>query len=169
MHCKADAQTTLFKSPLGGLILTAKPCALTSIQFQDCLDFSFDLTPESELWPVLNQAKNWLENYFDSKPIPCPCPLELSGTFFQKQVWQILQTIAFGQVCTYGELALRIRPELGKSGHLARAIGQANGKNPCVIAVPCHRVVAANKKLGGYSAGIARKKILLQHEGVFIL
>lgn len=87
-------------------------------------------------------------------------PLDLSaGTQFQQRVWTALQQIAGGQTRSYGELA-RL---LGKPG-AARAVGGACGANPIPVLVPCHRVLAANRKLGGFSGGLQWKRLLLERE-----
>jgi len=88
-------------------------------------------------------------------------PLDLRGTVFQRKVWAVLQQIPAGRTLTYGELARRV----GLSGG-ARAVAQACGANPAAVVVPCHRVVAADGGLGGYRWGVARKKTLLEGEGV---
>ena len=83
------------------------------------------------------------------------------GTEFQLKVWSELRRLRPGTTATYGEIAERI----GRSG-ASRAVGQANGANPVAIVIPCHRVIAANSGLGGYSSGLHRKRWLLTHEGV---
>jgi O-6-methylguanine DNA methyltransferase len=87
-------------------------------------------------------------------------PILLVGTAFQQAVWQVMTKIPAGSVTTYGNLARYIR-----SPGAARAVGAACGANPVVYLVPCHRVVAANGGLGGFSSGIAIKKMLLKAEG----
>ncbi len=89
-------------------------------------------------------------------------PLDLSGgTAFQWKVWNALLKIARGQTKSYGEIARAIgRPKAG------RAVGGACGANLIPVLVPCHRVLAANKKLGGFSGGLNRKRDLLAREGV---
>jgi methylated-DNA-[protein]-cysteine S-methyltransferase len=90
-------------------------------------------------------------------------PLDLSAaTPFQRRVYERLLHIGYGQVGTYGEVARDIGAEMGT----ARAIGQAVGANPVAIVVPCHRVVAADGRLVGFSGGIERKAALLRHEGI---
>lgn len=84
-----------------------------------------------------------------------------TGTDFQRQVWQALRAIPWGEVVSYSGLAERIgRPSA------SRAVGLANGSNPISIIVPCHRVIGANASLTGYGGGIERKRWLLEHEGV---
>ncbi len=86
---------------------------------------------------------------------------QAGGTPFQRQVWQALTRIPAGTVRRYGELARTLgRPEA------ARAVGHANGANPIAILLPCHRLVGADGRLTGYAGGLARKRWLLEHEGV---
>jgi O-6-methylguanine DNA methyltransferase len=92
-------------------------------------------------------------------------PLDLSGgTTFQRQVWNALRKIARGQTKSYGEIARAIgRPRA------VRAVGGACGANPIPVLIPCHRVLAANNKLGGFSGGLNRKRELLVREGIKIV
>jgi O-6-methylguanine DNA methyltransferase len=91
-------------------------------------------------------------------------PLDLSnGTMFRRKVWNTLRKIACGQTKSYGEIARAIgRPKA------VRAVGGACGANPIPVLVPCHRVLAANKKLGGFSGGLNWKRSLLAREGTII-
>ena len=90
-------------------------------------------------------------------------PLDLAGTAFQKSVWHALRKIALGKTKSYGEIAATIgRPKA------VRAVGGACGANPVPVLVPCHRVLAANKKLGGFSGGLDWKRSLLKREGIKI-
>jgi O-6-methylguanine DNA methyltransferase len=88
-------------------------------------------------------------------------PLDLSGTEFQKNVWNALRKISSGKTKSYGEIARAI----GKP-KAVRAVGGACGANPIPVLVPCHRVLAANKKLGGFSGGLDWKRSLLKREGI---
>lgn len=90
-------------------------------------------------------------------------PLDMAGTEFQQSVWNALRKIAPGQTKSYGEIAQAI----GKP-KAVRAVGGACGANPIPVLVPCHRVLAANKKLGGFSGGLEWKRSLLKREGVKI-
>ncbi len=88
-------------------------------------------------------------------------PLDLTGTAFQKSVWAALRKISLGKTKSYGEIATAIgRPKA------VRAVGGACGANPVPVLVPCHRVLAANKKLGGFSGGLDWKIDLLKREGI---
>jgi methylated-DNA-[protein]-cysteine S-methyltransferase len=87
--------------------------------------------------------------------------LEQSGSSFQQQVWSALRMIPPGSVLTYGKMAV----QLGQSTAY-RAVGMTNGLNPVAIVVPCHRLVGASGALTGYAGGFARKRWLLEHEGI---
>ncbi|PKO19340.1 hypothetical protein CVU37_03875 [candidate division BRC1 bacterium HGW-BRC1-1] len=90
----------------------------------------------------------------------CPSiPLDISGTAFQKAVWEILRQIPVGALTSYSEVANRLgRPTA------VRAVAQACGANPISVLIPCHRVVAKNAALTGYRWGLERKSSLLQRE-----
>ncbi len=90
-------------------------------------------------------------------------PLDVEGTDFQKSVWREMRKIASGKTKSYGEIAEAI----GKPGAV-RAVGGACGANPIPVFVPCHRVLAANKKIGGFGGGLHWKYKLLKREGVEI-
>ena len=88
-------------------------------------------------------------------------PLDLAGTDFQKKVWQALQKISLGKTQSYGAIAAAIgRPKA------VRAVGGACGANPIPVLIPCHRVLAANGKIGGFSGGLDWKRRLLAREGI---
>ena len=88
-------------------------------------------------------------------------PLDPAGTDFQRKVWRALRRIPFGETKSYGEIAEAI----GKA-KAVRAVGGACGANPIPVLIPCHRVLAANKKSGGFSSGLKWKRLLLAREGV---
>lgn len=116
---------------------------------------------DQEETPVLVEARRQLEDYFAGDRRDFDLPLDpAGGTAFQNKVWAAMRAIPAGQVRTYGDLAT----ELGSS---ARAVGTACGRNPLPILIPCHRVVAASGRLGGYSGweGTDTKKRLLALEG----
>lgn len=151
-------------SPVGRLRLVAQCGALLAVLWESDppsrvrLDASMepcDSRPE----PVLIAAKEQLDEYFAGERRQFDLPLELCGTPFQKQVWNSLLTIPFGQTRTYGQLADQIG-----NPKAVRAVGAANGKNPISIIVPCHRVIGASGKLTGFAGGLDAKKMLLQLE-----
>lgn len=88
-------------------------------------------------------------------------PVTLAGTEFQRRVWDGLRRIPAGEAWSYARLAR----EIGND-QACRAVGSANGRNPVALVVPCHRVIAADGTIGGYSSGMDNKRWLLRHEGV---
>lgn len=109
---------------------------------------------------ILDAACCQLDEYFAARRRVFTLPLDFYGTEFQKQVWQALLTIPFGQTRSYGELAAQI----GRPGAM-RAVGAANGRNPISIITPCHRVIGRDGKLTGFAGGMEAKAWLLRHEG----
>lgn len=111
---------------------------------------------------VLEQACSEVAEYMMNAREKFDLPIDLStGTEFQRAVWRRLQRVRFGKATTYAELAEQIgQPES------ARAVGNAVGSNPLPIIIPCHRVLAAHGRLGGFSAGLSRKRKLLAIEGI---
>lgn len=101
-----------------------------------------------------------LHDYYAGKLNTFQTPLKPCGTSFQQSVWHALQTIPYGQTRSYAQIARA----LGKPTAF-RAVAQANGANPLCIIIPCHRVINADGKLGGYAGGIERKQALLAQEG----
>jgi methylated-DNA-[protein]-cysteine S-methyltransferase len=119
--------------------------------------------------PIPTQVADWhrtamaaLNRALEGKPPQILPPLDLSaGTDFQQNVWNALRQIRAGQTRSYGEIAKAI----GKPDAV-RAVGGACGANPIPVFVPCHRVLAANRKIGGFSGGLDWKRMLLEREGV---
>lgn len=109
--------------------------------------------------PLLRQAVAQLQDFFDGRRQAFDLPLSPHGSAFQRRVWAALTRIPAGETRSYGDLAAELCTA-------ARAIGQANGANPIPILIPCHRVVAANGALGGYSGGegAPTKRFLLDLE-----
>ena len=111
--------------------------------------------------PISTNAANQICEYFINIRSEFDFPVEPCGTPFQKQVWDALRAIPYGCVVSYSDIAAQIgRPKA------VRAVGQAVGRNPCLIAIPCHRVLGKNGRLTGFSAGLDIKKQLLLLEGV---
>ena len=90
------------------------------------------------------------------------CIRDRNGTDFQIKVWKEIKKIKHSKTKSYSELAKAIKKEKA-----VRAVGTGCGKNPLLLFIPCHRVLAKNSKLGGFSAGVEKKRFLLEHEGVF--
>ena len=146
---------TAYDSPLGELLLLSDGAALTGLDLEPHTPQTG--TQKDDL-PVFAQTRAWLDRYFAGTPSPMDIPLAPQGTAFQQRVWAALQGIGYGATCTYGELAR----ELGCPS--PRAVGQAVGRNPIGILIPCHRVVGAKGRLTGYAWGIERKQWLLEQE-----
>ena len=153
-------------SPLGEVRLRSDGESLTGLWFvgqvNDAKAIS-DLEIKNDL-PIFVQVESWLESYFSGKRTSITIPLQPKGTSFQQRVWQILQEIPYGETMTYGEIAQRIAKEKGVETFSAQAVGQAVGKNPISILIPCHRVLGKNGALTGYAGGVHRKEQLLQLE-----
>lgn len=105
-------------------------------------------------------AKKQLQEYFNGKRKEFQLSLSVEGTDFQKQVWQQLKAIPFGECRSYGDIAQALNKPKAM-----RAVGAANGRNPLPIIVPCHRVIGSNGALTGFAGGLDMKEWLLRHEG----
>lgn len=101
-----------------------------------------------------------LDEYFHGGRTTFELELAPRGTPFQRQVWQALREIPYGQTSSYGELARQVGRPKG-----SRAVGRANGSNPIAVVVPCHRVIGADGSLTGYASGVEIKRLLLELEG----
>jgi methylated-DNA-[protein]-cysteine S-methyltransferase len=108
---------------------------------------------------VVNVFKQ-LKEYFGRQRKEFDLPLEIFGTEFQKDVWNELKKIPYGETISYGELANRMGDK-----NLMRAVAAANGANPIPIIIPCHRVIGADGSLTGYGGGLDVKQKLLELEG----
>lgn len=148
--------TAIYDSPIGPLTLTFDGEVLTGL----CIGKTDDdrVSHLSTSLSPLSTCLRWLDLYFSGhKPDFLP-PIKLIGTDFQRRVWQALLEIPYGETTTYGELARRI------GCRSAQAVGQAVGRNPIAIVVPCHRVVGSDGSLTGYAYGLEKKQYLLQLE-----
>ena len=156
----------MIQTPLGEVRLRSDGKSLTGLWFvgqvNDAKDNS-DIEIKDDL-PIFGQVETWLESYFSGKQTSIKIPLQPKGTSFQQRVWQILQEIPYGETMTYGEIAQRIAKEKGVETFSAQAVGQAVGKNPISILIPCHRVLGKNGALTGYAGGVHRKEQLLRIE-----
>ena len=150
---------TQYHSPVGKLLLTCTDCGLSGIYLNR------ELPAQASEHPILHRTAAWLDAYFRGCPPAAEMPLDLEGTEFQKMVWQILLMIPYGEIRSYGSISREMSALMGKENMSAQAVGQAVGKNPVSILIPCHRVVGSNGKLTGYAGGIEKKVWLLRHEG----
>ena len=158
--------TDLFASPLGEILLVSDGETLSGLYFEG--QKYVPALPEAEKdpsLPVFKSARAWLERYFAGEKPEVDLPLCAAGTAFQRAVWDLLKEIPYGATVTYGELAERLAARRGRPCS-ARAVGAAVGRNPISLIVPCHRVIGADGSLTGYAGGLARKRALLQLEGI---
>ncbi len=150
-----------YLSPVGNILITCDEDFVLSIDFisssLNCIENANDLTIK---------VHKWLDLYFSNqKPNPNSLPLMICGTSFQREVWEQIKQIPYGEITTYGKIA----QEIANNHHIlkmsAQAVGNAIGKNPFAIIVPCHRIIGSNHHLVGYAGGIEKKEFLLRHEG----
>lgn len=160
-----------FESPLGAITLAGTEHGLTGLWFDgqryDRCGLPEQVT-ENRDPAVFAEARRWLEEYFAGKQPDFLPALELTGSPFRRMVSEIMLTIPYGAVMTYGAIAKEAAARTGLKRVSARAVGGAVGHNPISILVPCHRVVGANGSLTGYAGGLTRKVWLLEHEGVSV-
>ena len=159
---------SLFDTPLGSMVVLADEVALYLLQFVDSdyldgeiaklhIKIKAAITPGNT--QPMDVVKAELKSYFEGALKIFKTPVHLLGTPFQKLVWSELLCVPYGQTRSYSDQARAI----GK--HRAyRAVANANGANQFAILIPCHRIINSNGNLGGYSAGVHRKKWLLGHE-----
>ena len=146
----------LLDTPVGRMALECEGEALTALYLPNR-----PMEPAGVETPLLAQGRAELAEYFQGKRRAFDLPLAPKGTPFQLRVWNELANIPYGTVISYKELAQRVDRPKG-----FQAVGQANGRNPLPIFLPCHRVVGANGSLTGYAGGLEVKQWLLQLEGV---
>ena len=157
MRQQSELDMAVLDSPVGRLAITTGHNALIS------LNFVTDDTPLQPPATELGQeVARQLNGYFADASWRFTLPLAPSGTPFQHRVWQRMAAIEPGETRSYGELAAEL-------GSAARAVGGACRASPLLVIVPCHRVIAAGGRLGGFSgavdgAPLARKRWLLEHE-----
>lgn len=148
----------LFHTPLGPILLQATPFGLQSARLLQPTDPLPALSDEASRCPVLCQAMDWLSAYFGHKALPPQPKLLPQGTAYSRHVWAALRAVPYGQTVTYGQLARLLQPASSP-----RAVGQAVGRNPLLLFVPCHRVTAV-QGLGGFAYGVEAKRWLLRWE-----
>ena len=147
-----------YDSPIGPLFMRSNGTALTGLSPFLSGKLQDDL-------PVFQEVRDWLDAYFrGEQPDPRQLPLDPPGTPFRKAVWAELLSIPYGSSRTYGEIAHALGIPRG-----AQAVGQAVGRNPIGIIIPCHRILGTRGKLTGFAWGLEKKKWLLSHEGVIFL
>lgn len=155
-------QASTFKTPWGWVTVTASDKGLTSIDLSPSARVS-ESRPQGNdpAGAIVEEAKRQLLAYLDGARREFSLPVDWSeGTTFQRKVWRAITKIPYGRLRSYQWVAVRVG---GKQ--YARAVGMALGANPVPIVVPCHRIVAHDGSLGGFSCGLPLKRRLLKLEG----
>lgn len=152
----------LYSSPLGTINLVSNDNSLIQLWLPG-QNNGISYTAESNNLPnIINDTKDWLDKYFRKEnPDPTAIALYFVGTVFEEKVWKEVMKIPYGKVITYGQIAKTFTGKMS-----SQAVGQAVGNNPLALIIPCHRVIGANNKIGGYGGGIETKIWLLEHEGI---
>lgn len=158
---------SFIQTPLGMMISIFSPKGLCLLEFLDNKTLVNDIHAiikvfNSHLPPNNSKAiklQHQLNRYFDGTLTQFSIPLDMIGTEFERKVWHELMNIDYGQTISYSEQAKKM-----SMPNATRAVASANGKNKIAIIIPCHRVRLKNGKIGGYSSGTTRKKLLLQLE-----
>lgn len=155
-----------YQSPLGEIVIASDDTAITGLWLVGQRHFDIEVEgciTDKDL-PIFDEVSRWLDIYFTgNNPGEIPA-VRMNGTPFQLEVWQILQAVPYGKLITYREIAELIAKKRGITKMSARAVGNAVGRNPISILVPCHRVVGSDGKMTGYAGGIERKVKLLKLE-----
>lgn len=149
-------QIRIIDSPVGKLRLVAEDGFLTELRFGGEPAVIEGTAQDHD---VLDKTERQLGEYFRGERKRFDLPLRMKGTAFQRETWQTLKEIPYGETVAYGEIARR----MGRPG-ASRAVGMANHANPIAIIVPCHRVIGRNGRLTGYGGGLDIKRQLLELE-----
>ena len=157
---------TTTASPMGRLLVAVTERGVCAVRMADNdAELEKDLRaefPNAELKrddSALRESVQKILSHLEKKESRLDLPLDIKATAFQRQVWEHLRAIPYGETVSYGDVA----KALGKPGAV-RAVGRACATNPVALVIPCHRVVREDKTLGGYRWGLDRKKKLLEHE-----
>lgn len=151
-----DTYFTRYDSPLGLITLQSDGQALTGLDFGEQEDTIY------REFPIFDRTKDELDEYFSGIRKVFTIPLSPTGTDFQREVWDALLEIPYGETRSYEAIAIAIG-----NPKAFRAIGMANNRNPIGIIIPCHRVIAKDGSLGGYDGGLDKKIALLELEKRF--
>jgi methylated-DNA-[protein]-cysteine S-methyltransferase len=153
------AAHTVLSTRLGALTLVRTERALTGLYFAGHWPrpdrATFGPRTDGEFEDVARQ----LGEYLAGQRTAFDFPLQVSGTAFDRRIWELIAAVPYGETTTYGDLARALGP-----GTDPRDVGAAVGRNPLCIVIPCHRVIGSTGKLTGYAGGIGRKRALLELE-----
>jgi methylated-DNA-[protein]-cysteine S-methyltransferase len=142
-----------YDSPIGTLEVQGTDEGILSIKFTE------EKTQVENVSHVVEECIRQLGEYFEGSLRKFDIKIMSQGTEFQRKVWNELTGIPFGKTAAYKDIARSIG-----NAKAVRAVGNANGKNPCSIVVPCHRIIGSDGSLTGYAWGLWRKEWLLAHE-----
>lgn len=158
-----NSRHAVIDSPLGELTLVAENDSLIGLYFRHHWYRPADTTlgrgVDAESDQLLAKVEIQLADYLAGRRTDFDVPIALHGDETKQRIWQLLTTIPYGGTVTYGELAAALA-----DGTTAQQVGQAVGRNPVSVIVPCHRVVGSNGQLTGYAGGLKRKQLLLELE-----
>lgn len=161
-------KASTFDTPLGSMLAIADEKALFILEFfeRKGLEREIDRLQDKYHYQItsgktapIKSIESEMKSYFSGKLREFKTPIHLLGTTFQHKVWNELLKIPYGEKRSYLQQAKAIKKETA-----CRAVANANGANQLAIIIPCHRIINANGKLGGYGGGVERKKWLLEHE-----
>ncbi|HJH60338.1 MAG TPA: methylated-DNA--[protein]-cysteine S-methyltransferase [Bacteroidetes bacterium] len=153
------------KTPIGDIVMASDGIALVGLWFVGQKYFGSTIAGKSERrnLPVFDDTMLWLDIYFSGNNPDFTPKIRTTGTVFQENVWNIIKNIPYSSTMTYGDIS----KSLGFVSSLsARAVGNAVGRNPISLIIPCHRVLGTNNKITGYAGGEDKKRYLLQIESV---
>ncbi|MFI3290311.1 MAG: methylated-DNA--[protein]-cysteine S-methyltransferase [Opitutales bacterium] len=145
-----------YKSPWGVLCIEDNCQEIVSLRLACDNDFV-----EANDSPLILKFKSQLDEYFEGKRLVFDIPHKANGTEFQQRVWQALSEIPYGRTCSYKQIAIQIG-----NAKASRAVGLACNKNPLLLIIPCHRVIASSGNLTGYTGGLVMKESLLKLENL---
>lgn len=142
----------IWASPLGTITARSEADKVVALGFDE-------VAQNLQIRPVLEQLGKDLTAFFAGELRQFNVAFQAEGSAFERQVWEAVARIPFGETRSY----LQIAEALGNPG-ASRAVGKANGKNPVLLLLPCHRVIGSTGSLTGYAGGMERKRFLLTHE-----
>ncbi|MGB8452012.1 MAG: methylated-DNA--[protein]-cysteine S-methyltransferase [Anaerocolumna sp.] len=151
--------TYIYDTLIGKIGISENGAGITQLTFSEK---NISTGTEQKETPLLAEAAKQLNEYLAGVRKHFDLTLIPEGTEFQKKVWQVLQTIAYGETLSYKQVA-----EAVGNPKACRAVGMANNKNPIAIFIPCHRVIGSSGKLVGYAGGLDLKVKLLETEKAF--
>lgn len=163
--------TTHIETPIGRMVACSTASTLCLLEFSDRkeidqrlhqLEKRLQMHIQWESCSLLESLRTQLKEYFEGVRFEFELDCQLVGTEFQKQVWETLQRIPYGETKSYRQEA-----ELMGKSNSVRAVANANAQNRLAIIIPCHRVISSDGSLNGYAGHPWRKKWLLQHEESF--